>query len=155
MASDLKDIFWKRLDNVQAGLLSADSERPIPMAPQADRDDKAIWFIAAKGSAADRAAKSGGEARFDVADPKAGIYAVIEGKLDEGSGEKLDEVWNAFAGAWFENGKDDPSATLVKMTPHTAEVWATENSLAFFYEVAKANLTSDTASGGDHGRLTF
>jgi general stress protein 26 len=155
MASDLKDTFWKRLDNVTAGLLSTDSERPIPMAPQADRDNKAIWFITAKGSAADRAAQSGGEARFDVADPKAGLYAVVEGKIDIAGDEKLDDVWNAFAAAWFEGGKDDDSVQLVKMTPHAAEVWATEGSAAFLYEVVKANLTKDTAEGGEHGRLAF
>lgn len=155
MASDLKDTFWKRLGKVTAGLLTTDSERPFPMAPQADRDEKAIWFITAKGSAADRASQSGGEARFDVADPKAGLYAVIEGKLDIASGDKLDDVWNAFASAWFEDGKDDKSVQLVKMTPHSAEVWATEGSTAFLYEVAKANLTKSTAEGGEHGRLAF
>lgn len=155
MASDLKETFWNRMDKVTAGLLSADSERPIPMAPQVDRENKAIWFITAKGSAADRASQSGGEARFDVADTKAGLYAVIEGKLDHGSDEKLDEIWNAFAGAWFEDGKDDEAVELVKFTPHSAEVWATENSVAFLWEVAKANLTKQTAEGGEHGRLAF
>ncbi|SFD81395.1 pyridoxamine 5'-phosphate oxidase family protein [Roseivivax sediminis] len=155
MASDLKDMFWKRLDNVQAGLLSADSERPVPMAPQTDRDEKAIWFVTAKGSTAERAAKSGGDGRFDVADPKAGLYATIDGKLDLGSEDKLEEVWNAFAAAWFKDGKDDKDATLVKFTPHSAEVWATENSVSFLYEVAKANVTKQTASGGEHGRLAF
>ncbi len=155
MATDLKDTFWKRLDDVQAGLLSADSERPIPMAPQIDRDNKAIWFVTAKGSAADRASQSGGEGRFEVADPKAGLYAVIEGKLDQGSGDKLDDVWNAFAAAWFEDGKDDEAVQLIKLTPHSAEVWATENSVSFLWEVAKSNVTKETPSGGEHGRLAF
>ncbi|ETX29458.1 pyridoxamine 5'-phosphate oxidase family protein [Roseivivax isoporae] len=155
MAQDLKDTFWKRLDNVTAGLLSTDSERPVPMAPQADRGENAIWFITAAGSAADRASQSGGEARFDVADPKAGLYAVIEGKLDHGSGDKLDDVWNAFAAAWLKDGRDDDSVRLVKMTPHKAEVWATENSASFLWEVAKSNLTDATPEGGEHGRLAF
>lgn len=57
MSTALKDTFWNRMDDVQAGLLSAAGERPIPMAPHADADEGAIWFIAAAGSAAERAAK--------------------------------------------------------------------------------------------------
>lgn len=152
----LKDTFWDRVDDVRAGLLAADGERPVPMAPQPDREANAFWFITAAGSAAERAAKSGGEASFHIADAKANLYANIFGTLTEVNDEaKLDNLWNVFAAAWFEDGREDKAVRLVKFTPHEAEVWATEGMVGYLYEIAQANLTDKTPEGGDHGRVVF
>jgi general stress protein 26 len=154
--STLKETFWKRMGDVQAGLLAADGERPIPMSPQADPEEGAIWFITAAGSTADRASKSGGEASFHVADPKAGLYANVWGKVDEHTNEeKLDELWNAFAAAWFPKGRKDHAVRLVKFSPHDAEVWANDGSASFLYEVAKSNVSEHTPDAGEHGRVVF
>ena len=152
----LKDEFWTRIDDVRAGLLAADGERPVPMAPQADKGEQAIWFITVAGSAADRAAKSGGEASFHVADPKANLYANVWGKLDESrDSAKLDEMWSAMAAAWFPEGRDDDTIRLVRFTPHDAEIWATRSGAGYLYEITKANLTHDTPDTGEHGRIAF
>jgi general stress protein 26 len=152
----LETTFWNRIDDVQAGLLDADGERPVPMSPKADAGEKAIYFITAAGSAADRAAKSGGEARFQVADPKANLYANLDGRLDEsGDSRRLDDMWSAMAAAWFEGGRDDPSVRLVKFTPHEGEVWATDGAAGYLYEIAKATLSDGTPDTGEHGRVAF
>ncbi|EPX80440.1 pyridoxamine 5'-phosphate oxidase family protein [Salipiger mucosus] len=154
--SDVRKAFWKRLDDVRAGLLAADGERPVPMSPHADPDENAIWFITARGSAADRAAHSGGEASFHVADSKANVFANVFGKIDiSDDSKKLDEIWSAVAGAWFENGRDDESVRLVKMTPHDAEVWAGDGGASFLYEIARANVKGGTPDVGEHARVTF
>ncbi|ANT59380.1 general stress protein [Salipiger sp. CCB-MM3] len=154
--TDLKADFWKNMKNVRAGLLAADGERPVPMSPNADPEENAIWFITAKGSAADRAAKSGGEASFHVADPKSHLYANIFGTLtisdDE---EKLDEIWSVVAGAWFKNGREDDSVRLVKMTPKDGEVWVSNGGASFLYEIAKSQMSDDTPDVGEHGRVVF
>ena len=156
MSKTLKQEFWKQLKDVRAGLLAADGERPVPMSPQGDEDENAIWFITAAGSAAHRGAKSGGEASFHVADSKAHLYANVFGKLSlVNDSDKLDELWNAFAAAWFEDGRDDSAVQLVKFTPHEAEVWAGDGGASFLYEIAKANITGDTPDAGEHGRVVF
>ena len=153
---DLKQEFWSRLDDVRAGLLSADGERPVPMSPMPDEAANAIWFITVAGSAADRAAKSGGEASFHVADPKANFYANVFGKLDAtNDAAKLDELWSVMAAAWFPDGRDDEAVRLVKFTPHDGEVWATEGGAAYLYEIAKANVTGSVPDIGMHGRVVF
>lgn len=152
----LIDTFWDRIDDVRAGLLAPEGERPVPMAPQPDRKANALWFITAEGTAAHNGAKGGGKASFQVADPKANLYATIEGTLTEVHDDrKLDEMWNVFAAAWFENGREDSKVRLVKFTPLHAEVWATEKTVGYLYEIAKANLTDDTPDGGEHGHVTF
>ncbi|WP_029056927.1 pyridoxamine 5'-phosphate oxidase family protein [Stappia stellulata] len=154
--TDLKQSFWNRLDDVRAGFLAAESERPVPMSPMPDQEANAIWFITAAGSAADRAAKSGGEASFYVTDPKANFYANIAGKLEEtNDAAKLDELWSAMAAAWFPNGRNDDAVRLVKFSPHEGEIWATDGGAAYLYEIAKANMTDSMPDVGEHGRVTF
>ncbi|MBN9888076.1 pyridoxamine 5'-phosphate oxidase family protein [Salipiger abyssi] len=156
MPKDLKSDFWSQLKDVRAGLLAADGERPVPMAPYADKEDATIWFIASKGTAADRAAKSGGEASFHIADSKAHLYANVFGKLtEERDSEKLGELWNSASAAWFKDGREDDAVQLVKFTPHEAEVWKGDGGISFLREIAKANMTGDMPNLGDHGRVVF
>lgn len=156
MTDDLKTAFWTRLPDVQAGMLSADGARPVPMAPYADRDSNAIWFITAADTDIEKAAQTSGKGTFSVADPKANIYAMIEGQLTQvHDPAKLDELWNAFAAAWFKEGRRDDNIRLIRFTPAEAEVWATEGSAAFLYEVATANLTKATPQGDQHDMVNF
>ena len=37
---------------------------------------------------------------------------------------KIDELWDTSAEAWFTGGRDDPKVALLKVTAHTAELWA-------------------------------
>ena len=156
MSIALKDTFWTRMDDVQAGLLAAAGERPIPMAPHVDKAEGALWFITASGSAADRAAQGGDTASFWVADAKANLYATLDGTLTAVNDDaKLDEIWSAITAAWFKQGREDDAVRLVKFTPKEGEVWATAKTAGFLYEIAKANLGGDTPDAGDHGRIVF
>ena len=156
MSTDLKKTFWSRISDVQAGMLDTGNGRYVPMSPNIDDEQNAIWFITAEGTDAEREADSGATARFIVADPKSDLYANIEGQLTEVNDEaKLDELWNAVAAAWFKDGREDKDIRLIKFTPHQAEIWATGSSIGFLYEIAKANLTEDTADAGEHGKVTF
>ena len=156
MSTELKQTFWKRMDDVTAGLLSAAGERPVPMAPHADKDAEVIWFVCPRGSAADRAAHGGDVATFQVADPKANLFANLDGKLSiVDDSDKLDELWDATVAAWFPDGRDDDSIRLISFSPDDGEIWATAKSMGFLYEVAKANVTKDTPDAGQHGRVAF
>ncbi|HEY8590078.1 MAG TPA: pyridoxamine 5'-phosphate oxidase family protein [Naasia sp.] len=37
---------------------------------------------------------------------------------------KIDEYWTKEVEAWFDQGKDDPTVALLKVTAHSAEYWA-------------------------------
>ena len=37
---------------------------------------------------------------------------------------KIDELWDTGAEAWFSDGRDDPKVALLKVTAHSAELWA-------------------------------
>ena len=145
MTDDLKTAFWNRIDDVQAGMLGAGGARHVPMSPYADKDNTALWFITAKDTDIAQAAETSAEANFVVADPKANLYASIDGQVTQvNDSAKLDELWSAVAAAWFEDGRKDDEIRLVRMTLSKAEVWATTGAAGFLYEIAKANVTDDT-----------
>ncbi len=149
--------FWNHLKSVQAGMLHIEPARPVPMSPYPDPAQNAIWFITAVGTDVE-AALRGGEAfaRFIVASPDAQLYATIDGRarLDMDRA-KLDEIWNAVASAWFEEGEDDPDIALVRVDLNEAEVWVTDGSLSFLYQIAKSNITEEKPDMGSHGKIGF
>ena len=56
----------------------------------------------------------------------------------------------------FADGKADSSLRLLKLKPHSAEVWlAADSSIGFLIEMAKAGLTGTTPDVGSHQILSF
>ena len=149
--------FWKRLDDVTAGMLKTGPEDFAPMAPHGDEEEKAIWFITAKGTAAHQAAIEGMSTHFAICDQSAKLHAVVKGKLQEVSDpKKVDELWSRVTGAWFEGGRDDPDVRLIRLTPSQAEVWLTDGGASFFYEIARANIQEEhTPDVGTHEVVNF
>ena len=42
----------------------------------------------------------------------------------------IDDVWTPIAKAWFEEGKEDPNVTIIKVAPTDAYYWDTQNGKA-------------------------
>src|SRR5690349_21307625 len=36
----------------------------------------------------------------------------------------IDQLWNRYAEAWFEQGREDPAVALLKVQAHSAEYWS-------------------------------
>ena len=39
---------------------------------------------------------------------------------------KIDELWNKYAEAWFEKGREDPTIALIRVDATTAEFWSAD-----------------------------
>lgn len=158
MTDSLKlDDFWSRLEDVRAGMLTLGSARAVPMSHYVDRKAKALWFISAEGTDAVRTLAHGPvPAQYQIASGDGQIYARIDGKASLSKDEaKLDEIWNAVAASWFEDGRRDDDVRLIRVSLSEAEVWTTPGKLGFLYEIAKAKTTDETPDMGEHGKLTF
>ena len=158
--SNLKSEFWDRLDDVQAAMLGIKGQgRLVAMSPQVDDDaPNHVWFITAQGTDLATGVESGPrDAQLVVADPKAGLYADVDGTLERSPDrEALDEVWSFVSEAWFDGGQNDPDVRLLKFTPKSGEVSITETSgVKFLYEIAKAKITDETPDAGEQGHVTF
>ncbi|MBD3663588.1 pyridoxamine 5'-phosphate oxidase family protein [Sulfitobacter aestuariivivens] len=158
MTDTLKKEFWDRLEDTRTGMLSAEGARAVPMSHYVDDDDspQAIWFITAKGTDLSNAAATGETAQYIVSSNDEQLYARIDGRISVSNDpQKLDEMWNAIASAWFDGGQQDPDVQLIRFDLTEAEVWATGGSLKFLFEVAKAHMTDSKPDMGEHGTLHF
>ena len=156
MTDSLKEEFWDRIEDVRTGMLGTDDARSVPMSHYVDKDANVLWFITAKGTDLAKTAQSGASAEYIVISNDEHLYARVDGKVQAVSDPaKLDELWSAIAGAWFEDGRQDDDIQLVRMDLSSAEVWATGGSLSFLYEVAKAHLTDEKPDMGQHGTISF
>ena len=64
--------------------------------------------------------------------------------------QKIDELWNRYAEAWFENGKDDPQVALIKVHATTAEIWSSDQPRAVqLLKVAKGVVTGSRPDLGE------
>lgn len=158
MSEKNRDTFWSRLEDINAGMLGLISDaRLVPMSHYPDYENNALWFITAKGTEIAEAAATGPqEAIHVVSDGGKGLYARIHGSLSlSDDREKLDEIWNAIASSWFEDGQQDPDIQLVRMDLANAEVWATGGKIAFIYEIAKSKITGSKPDMGEHFEISF
>lgn len=150
--------FWSRLDDINSGMLGVTQDsRLVPMSHYTDRKVGVLWFITAKDTDLARSVASGPQdAMHVVSDGGQGLYSRIHGTLSLSDNRaKLDELWNAVASSWFEDGKQDPDVQLLRLDLTEAEVWATGGSMAFLYQIAKSKITGDKPDMGDHYSLTF
>lgn len=155
---DKHEEFWDRLDDINVGMLGLRSDaRLMPMSHYADDDERMLWFIGAKGTDLVTSLADGpAEAMHVVQHGGEGLYACISGTLSLSDDRaKLDELWNAIAASWFEDGKRDDDVQLLRFKPRQAEVWLTGGSLGFLYEIAKSKITGDKPDLGSHVTLTF
>lgn len=155
--SDRQD-FWKRLEDVNAGMLGCEPDwRLVPMSHYPDEDSGSLWFITAQGTdLVDSVANGAKQAVHAVADADKQLYARVQGQLSlSHDDEKLDEIWNAVASSWFEDGKRDDDLRLLQFKISTAEVWITTGGLGFLYETAKAHLTKAKPDMGEHFTVQF
>lgn len=150
--------FWDRLDDINTGMLGLlDDARLVPMSHYAEPETNTLWFITAKGTDLATSVAGGGKpALHVVSDAAEGLYARIDGTLSLSDDRaKLDELWNAVASSWFEDGKRDEDVQLMRFDMTEAEVWATGGKLAFVYEIAKSKVTGQKPDMGEHYTLTF
>lgn len=153
-----RDTFWKRLDGINAGMLGcAPDWRLVPMSHYADRDQSVLWFITADGTDLVKAVEGGPQQAVHVVSEGGDkLYARMEGTLELSNDKaKLDDIWNAVASSWFEDGKQDEDVRLLKLKLSTAEVWATTGGLGFLYEVARSKVTGAKPDMGEQYEIAF
>ncbi|MFN4154614.1 MAG: pyridoxamine 5'-phosphate oxidase family protein [Paracoccaceae bacterium] len=147
--------FWKEMDGVHSAMLAVGSARHVPMSPYARKEDRAIWFITAKGTGLVDAITNGeGDASLIVTG-ESNIHARIEGAAAIVQDRaKLEELWNPVASSWFDS-IEDPDIRLIRLVPTEAEVWLTSGGLGFAFELVKSKLTGKQPDTGEHFSLSF
>ena len=148
---------WDEIDGVQAVMLGSPdhTQHMQPMAPQAARAEKAIWFYTNITSDIAKAAANGGHVHMCLVTDD--YQACLDGDLRTTySREHIDRYWSSMIEAWFPGGKEDANLTMLRFTPRTAAIWASTGSkLVFGWEIAKAITTGEQPDVGYSTHVTF
>lgn len=124
-----------------------------PMALQDVEFDGDLWFFAYADS--DLVEQIAGSPQVNVAfsDSEQHNWVSVAGaaeRVDDRA--KAAELWNPMLKAWFPDGLDTPTLTLVKVHAETAEYWAAAHSskVVTLLGYAKAAVTGKTPDAGEN-----
>jgi general stress protein 26 len=68
--------------------------------------------------------------------------------------EKIEELWTPIAKAWFEDGKNDPNVSVIKVAPEDAYYWDTKNGkMVSLIKILASAITGETLKEGVKGTL--
>lgn len=141
----MRDKLWKAIKDdmtLMLGLAGVDEGHSKPMTAQLDDTRPGtIWFFTAKDTELVQALGSSqrGVAHFVAKGHE--LFATLHGELRvDNDRATIDRLWNRFAAAWYEGGKDDPKLQLLRFDPEHAQIWLNENS---FFAGVKLLLGTD------------
>ena len=134
--------------------------RPIPVRPMAVREvDESgnLWFISSAESNKNDEIQGDNEVQLMFAKNSDAHFLSIFGKASiYKNREKIDEIWTPIAKTWFEEGKDDPNVTVIKVTPTDAYYWDTKDGkMITLLKMAAGAITGKVDEGGVEGRLNI
>lgn len=121
-----------------------------PMATQEVDDEGNIWFLSAKNSHKNQEIKQDDQVQLVYADNSTSTYMVIYGHADVFyDRQKVEELWNPLIKTWFNEGKDDPNISIIRVRPDDAYYWDTKNGrmVSFLKIVAGAVMGKETDDG--------
>ena len=131
--------------------------RARPMAIADVEDTSLLRFVSSIDS--DKVDELVVDPRVMVTMQSSSAYITIDGTATiSKERSKLQRVWGPALDAWFEEGVDDPRATLIEVRGESAEFWEMNapSKLRYLFEVAKASL-GDTSvnpdAAGKHGQV--
>jgi len=113
----------------------------MPMSPIVRKEEGAIYFLTDARS--DKVGEIGGEetVQLTFSDHSANDYLVVEGQAQVSNDrEKIRDLWNAFAKAWWDSA-DDPNIRLIAVSPIRAEFWDGPGTLTASAKMLFASIT--------------
>jgi general stress protein 26 len=130
--AELEARFWKALESdmtMMLGLDGVEDGHARPMTAQIEEAGGPIWFFTAKDNGIVERLPDGNRAIATFTSKGHDLFATVHGRLGLETDRKMvDRLWNPFAAAWYEDGKDDPKLALLRLDPEQAEIWLNGSS---------------------------
>lgn len=129
-----------------------------PMSLQECDQEGNLWFISSSDSNKNFEIKDDNRVQLYFMNNGSSEYLSIFGKAyiytDKNT---IEDKWSSFANAWFEEGKDDPKVTIIRITPDETYYWDTKAgkfvSMVTFIASAVTGIKTDNSDGVE-GNLT-
>jgi general stress protein 26 len=122
-----------------------------------DYDGRFWFFVSASSPKIEEMKREHGNVGLSYADPAKQDYASVSGRGDiVRDRERMKALWSPWVKVWFPKGLDDPDLALLCVTIEQAEYWdAPGSAVRRLYGMAKARMTGDKSSIGEHRKLSL
>ena len=139
-------------------LITNISSAPLNARPMstADVDEEGnIWFFSKMGSDKNIDIAKDNRVQLFYCNKGSSAYLSIYGTAEIIHNKAIiDELWKPVAKAWFTEGKNDPSVTVIKVTPADAYYWDTkDNKMISLIKIAIGAVTGKTRDVGVKGKI--
>ncbi len=137
------------------------SVRPIPTRPMSVQDiddDGNLWFISSATSNKNFEIKHDNDVQLIFAkNSDAHFLSIFGTAVIYKDKDHVEDVWSPVVRAWFDEGKDDPNVTVIKVTPSEAYYWDTKDSkMVSLIKIAANAITGKPGDdGGVEGSITL
>ncbi len=126
-----------------------------PMSALKVCDEGNIWFFSEKSSDKNKAIAADKEVQLYFSHPGKSSYMVVNGEaeiiLDKVT---IEELWTPVAKIWFKEGKNDPTISVIKVTPKNAYYWDTDGGrMINFLKMVASVATGSNMVSGNQGAL--
>ena len=126
-----------------------------PMGLQEVDDFGNLWFISSRSSNKNFEISQDDRVQLFFSKSSDSHYLSVYGKATiYRDRAKIEELWSPMAKAWFEEGKDAPDVTLIKVAPEEVYYWDTKDGkLVSLLKIAASALTGLQSDGGVEGNI--
>ena len=155
------DTIKKLINEIKIAMFVTQDEanglRSRPMQTAQVDEDGTIWFFTSEFSGKVEEIQSDHPVNLSYASTDRQAYVSITGfayLVDDQ--KKRSALWNPIFKAWFPEGLDNGSVSLIKVVPVVAEYWEeTDNKIKRLYYAGKAMLSGEKYAEGNHGKVSF
>jgi general stress protein 26 len=152
------DRVWDIIERVGVAILttrSAGGFRARPVEPRLDRAAGLIWIVTDLRSGKEHEIEAEHDVGLICIDTHERAYLSITASAEMlPDHAKAAEVWRFTDNLWWK-GPDDPNVCVLRITPHTAELWDGPASKAVAaFEFVKARLTGEKPNLGENRKVT-
>jgi general stress protein 26 len=130
---ELEQRFWQALKSdmtMMLGLDGVEDGHARPMTAQFEEERGPIWFFTSKDNGIVEKLPEGNRAIATFVSKGHDLFATVHGSLAlDNDRAVIDRLWNPFAAAWYEHGKDDPKLALLRFDAERAEIWLDGSSI--------------------------
>lgn len=126
-----------------------------PMSRQRVDDDGTIWFFSEADSHKNEHIEEDNRVQLFFSNQSSSEYLSIYGTAEIiRDVAKAKELWSPIAKTWFNEGPEDPSLTIIKVTPEDGYYWDTKNGkLITLLKIAAGAIAGREFDGSLEGKL--
>ncbi len=126
-----------------------------PMSAQEVDDEGNIWFFSDINSDKNREVQEDNLVQLIFSHPGESSYMIVNGVAEISTDHKrIEQLWSPAAKIWFEQGKDDPDISLIKVNTQSAYYWDTDgNKMINFFKFLASVATGSNLVTGVQGSI--